>query len=296
MWKRPSVISRAIEDVPGFVQRYDFFVKRLENESRSSHTILHYSHHLALLCLRYHRLPEQLTEEEYADYYNALLKKTPSGSHMKHAVYSVRKYFSVTGQPCPLSANPRIPSSKSLPEVLSREEMRHLLRACEVLREKALVGIMYDTGMRKAEVANLELRDLDFDRNVVHIRSGKGRKDRYVPFSANMQKVMRAYLKAYAPKKFVFESSGGRRYSGEWPGQVVKRAVLKAGILKHVSSHTLRHTYATHLLEFGMDIRRIQIWLGHKSIRTTAIYLNIATTTADQRWIGPTDFLFPVKR
>lgn len=296
MWNRPSKIGQAIKDVPDFAQKYDFFVKRLENEFKSSHTIKHYCHHLALLCLHFNRLPDQLGEEDYANYYNMLLKRSASGSHMRHAVFSVRKYFDVFGKPCPLSANPPIPSSKSLPEVLSQNEMRDLLRSCNDLRDKALIGLLYDTGMRKSEVIKLELRDIDFDRSAVHIRAGKGQKDRYVPFSKNMQIVMHAYISHFKPSKYVFESSVDVKFNGEWPSQVLKRALRKTVITKHVSCHTLRHSYATHLLEYGIDIRRIQIWLGHKSIKTTSVYLNIVTTFSDHRWTGPTDLIFPVKQ
>ena len=293
--KKQSSIDSAKESVPSFSARYEIFVKRLENESSSLSTIVNYGYNLARICLHFGRLPEEITSDEYTQYYNQLLKKKASGSHMKHAVYAVRKYFKVFGLQCPLAANPPIPATKSLPVVLSQREMSDLLRVLIDLREKALIGLAYDTGMRKSELLSLCLCDLDFDRGVIHIRCGKGRKDRYVPFSVNMRKVMRAYLKTCRPVEYVFECEKRKPMPPAWPSRVLTNAVGRTEILKHVNMHVLRHSYATHLLEFGLDIRHIQKWLGHKSLQTTAGYLNIATTTADQRWVGPTDLIFPVK-
>ncbi len=284
-----------MESVPSFAARYELFVKRLRGEMKSPQTILHYSHHLSLLCLHFGRLPEEISGEEYTDYYNLLLDKKASGSHMKHAVFSVRKYFKVFGLKCPLGANPPIPKSKTLPVVLSVPEVRELLRNTMDLRDKALIGILYDSGLRKGEALSLELSDLDFDRGCILIRQAKGRKDRYVPFSVNMQKVTRRYLETYGPSRYVCERSAGVGMSSVWPSQVLEKAVKRTTILKHVHCHTLRHSFATHLLEHGIDIRNIQQWLGHTNLGTTARYLNVATAPYDTRWVGPTDLIFPVK-
>ena len=284
-----------MEIVPSFAARYELFVKRLRGEMKSPQTILHYSHHLSLLCLHFGRLPEEISGEEYTDYYNLLLDKKASGSHMKHAVFSVRKYFKVFGLKCPLGANPPIPKSKTLPVVLSVPEVRELLRNTMDLRDKALIGILYDSGLRKGEALSLELSDLDFDRGCILIRQAKGRKDRYVPFSVNMQKVTRRYLETYGPSRYVFGRSAGVGMSSVWPSQVLEKAVKRTTILKHVHCHTLRHSFATHLLEHGIDIRNIQQWLGHTNLGTTARYLNVATAPYDTRWVGPTDLIFPVK-
>ena len=241
-------------------------------------------------------MPEGITGIEYTDYYNMLLKRKSSGSHMKHAVYAVRKYFKLFGLRCPLAANPPIPATRSLPVVLSQREIAELLKACVDLREKALVGILCDTGMRKGQVLHLKLYDLDFDRNAIHIRDGKGHKDRYVPFSKNMQKVIVAYLKAYRPQEYLFEREKGHPKGTQWPSKVLLDAVERTSITKCVSCHVLRHSYATHLLEHGLDIRHIQKWLGHKRLETTAGYLNVAETHYDQRYTGPTDLIFPVQK
>ena len=294
--KNESSIAKAIKDVPSFAESYKTFVKRLENESSSLSTIKNYGYNLALICLHFGKMPEEITGIEYTDYYNMLLKRKASGSHMKHAVYAVRKYFKIFGLRCPLAANPPIPATRSLPVVLSQREVAELLKACVDLREKALVGILYDTGMRKSEALHLKLYDLDFDRNAIHIRDGKGHKDRYVPFSKNMQKVIVAYLKAYRPQEYLFELDKGHPKGTQWPSKVLLDAVGRTSITKCVTCHVLRHSYATHLLEHGLDIRHIQKWLGHKRLETTAGYLNVAETHYDQRYTGPTDLIFPVQK
>jgi len=293
--KRLSSIERAIKDVPFFAERYANFVKRLENEGASSSTVHNYSYNLALICLEYGLLPEKLTEDQYVNYYNKLLKRKASGSHMLHAVYCVRKYFHLYGWECPLTANPVIPARRRIPIALSKEEVLELLPACGDIINKAVIGLFIDTGMRKNEVLNLELRDLDFDRNMILVREGKRRKDRYVPFSFTMQKVIRIYLQQYNPQRYLFEKKAGEPMPFYWPTKVLADTVSRTKIVKHVHCHLLRHTFAVLQLEMGKDIRKIQLWLGHKRLETTAIYLNIANIDSDQSWSGPLDNLYPPK-
>ena len=293
--KRLSSIERAIQDVPFFAERYENFIKRLENESASPSTIRNYGYNLALICLEYGKLPEYITEDEYVEYYNKLLKRKASGSHMLHAVYCVRKYFHLYGLKCPLTANPVIPARRTLPVVLSREEVLELLPACETVINKALIGLLIDTGMRKSEILNLKIRDIDFNRNKIHVRAGKGRKDRYVPFSSPMRTVIKHYISELKPKQYLFEKEPYKPMCSYWPSKILAEVLARTGIKKPVHCHTLRHTFATLQLEFGIDIRHIQIWLGHKRLETTAIYLNIAETQSDQNWSGPLDKLYPSK-
>jgi len=294
--KKESSVAKAIKDVPSFGARYEYFRMRLQNESKSSSLIYNYSLQLSRICLHYGRIPEEISGDEYALYYNGLLKRHATGTLMKHAVYSVRCYFRVFGLKCPLGANPPIPATRTLPVILSDREIRELLKACADLKWKALIGILCDTGMRTGEVLSLRLYDLDFDRSTVHIRDGKGHKDRYVPFSLNMQKVMRAYCKGYRPQDYVFERRKGVPMPPHWPAKVLSEAVKRTGIIKRISCHTLRHTYGCTLLMAGVDIRHIQMWLGHKSLETTASYLTIVDAPSCGRWTGLTDIIYPVKK
>ena len=171
------------------------------------------------------------------------------------------KNFRLFGLTFPLGSNPPIPKPKTLPTVLSVPEMRELLNNTLEIREKMLLVVLYDSGLRKSEVLSLKLADLDFDRGCIHVRCVKGRKDRYVPFSLNMQKVMRKYLSRYHPSRYVFEKAIGVQMPYTWPTKLLDNAVRRTSILKHAHCHTLRHTFATHLLEHGIDIRNIQQWL-----------------------------------
>ena len=180
--------------------------------------------------------------------------------------------------------------------VLSVREVKDLLAASPVLRDRVLLSLLYDTGMRRGELVQLELCDLDFDRCRIMVRQGKGRKGRYVPFSRNMQVGMRRYPEEYRPQRYVFEMKAGVPIPYRWPAEIMKQA-LKAvpSILKNATPHTLRHSFATHLLEGGTDIRTVQLWMGHKRLETTAAYLNVAVIDRPDVKTGPMDIIYGVR-
>ncbi|WP_051621179.1 tyrosine-type recombinase/integrase [Leeuwenhoekiella sp. MAR_2009_132] len=165
--------------------------------------------------------------------------------------------------------------SKKLPEVLSAQEILDLLRATRNLKHRALLALIYSCGLRIGELLNLELRDLDIDRNQLHIRQGKGRKDRYVGMAESFKPLLYNYLTSYTPKRYFVEGVHGEKYSPESIRAFLKRSCKLAKITKHVTPHTLRHSYATHLLENGVDIRYIQELLGHSRTETTMIYTHV---------------------
>lgn len=172
--------------------------------------------------------------------------------------------------------------------VLSREEVKCLLQTPALLKHRILIALLYDCGLRCMEVRSLQLVDIDQNRRMLHIRKSKGKKDRYVPIGAVLTAVLQKYIDAERPVKLLFNGKGdsaieGRkggnfdsRYSQRGVQWAVTQAVKQAGIKKEVLVHTLRHTYATHLLEAGIDNMTIQKLLGHESIDTTMIYLHFA--------------------
>jgi len=143
------------------------------------------------------------------------------------------------------------------------------------LKHKCIISLAYSAGLRLGEVINLKLLDIDSKRNYIIVRQGKGKKDRYSLLSARVLELLRIYFKAYQPKEFLFEGQFGGPYSATSIHNILKAAVEKAGIKKRVTVHTLRHSFATHLLERGTDIRYIQELLGHQSSRTTEIYTHM---------------------
>ncbi len=179
---------------------------------------------------------------------------------------------------------PSIKREKKLPVVLSREETRRLLAAPKLLKHRVLFGLLYGCGLRCFEARNIQLPDIDFDRKMLHVRQGKGKKDRYVPISSVLCQWLMSYISCENTEVWLFNGrpvgrAGGdfdARYSQRGIQWVVKHAAKQAGIVKNVSAHTLRHSFATHLLEDGLDIVSIKELLGHSRIETTLVYLHVA--------------------
>jgi integrase/recombinase XerD len=166
--------------------------------------------------------------------------------------------------------------SRALPKVFSKDEVKKILSATKNDKHKLLLWMIYSCGLRRSEITNILLTDLDRDRGLLHIRQGKGKVDRIVPVSEKVWDKIDQYIKSFAPGKFLFEGQSGGRYSSESVYRVFRQAMEKAGIKKDVGVHSLRHSYATHLHESGVDIRYIQELLGHKSTRTTEIYTHVS--------------------
>lgn len=163
-----------------------------------------------------------------------------------------------------------------LPQVLSTEEVKRIFGVLSNLKHRTLLMLIYSGGLRIGETLRLKKSDINFDRGVIEIHGGKGAKDRQVPLSKKIMQVLQRYYEAYAPKEYVFEGRSGGPYSDRSAQQVLKTAVKKAGIDKRVTLHTLRHSYATHLMEKGVGLRYIQDILGHRSPKTTMIYTHVS--------------------
>jgi site-specific recombinase XerD len=168
--------------------------------------------------------------------------------------------------------------NQKLPVVLSLEEVEKLISATLNLKHKALLALAYSSGVRREEAQQMKPSNIDSSRMCVNVTNGKGRKDRRTILSKKALELLRTYYKAIKPSVYLFESNQkkGGYLSGSTLDKIVKRSAEKAGIQKKISFHTLRHTFATHLLEAGVNIKLIQKFLGHSSIKTTMIYLHIA--------------------
>lgn len=181
-------------------------------------------------------------------------------------------------------ALPSIRKVKKLPVVLSTQEVKRILLAPKSLKHRILLGLLYGCGLRSFEARNIQIADLDLDRKMLHVRNGKGKKDRYLPLSDMLIRGLKKYIKVKKTGPWLFNGKPEGRAGGDFDGRysrtgvqwVVKKARTDAGILKNVSAHTLRHTYATHLLEDGLDIMTIKDLLGHECLSTTMLYLHVA--------------------
>lgn len=166
---------------------------------------------------------------------------------------------------------------KRLPEVLSKDEIRRILKSISNLKHRVIITTLYSAGLRIGELQALKLTDIDSTRMLIRVSMSKGRKDRMVKLSDANLFLLRRYYCSYRPKHFLFEGPTGARYSSGSIRKIIKRACIKAGIKKRVSPHTLRHSYATHLLELGVDLRYVQAMLGHSRPETTMIYTHVST-------------------
>ncbi|MGK7394305.1 MAG: tyrosine-type recombinase/integrase [Candidatus Cyclobacteriaceae bacterium M3_2C_046] len=171
---------------------------------------------------------------------------------------------------------------KKLPRVLSEEEVIGIFRASDNLKHRLALMMIYSNGLRRSELINLKVNDIDFIKKKVWIRGGKGRKDRYTILSEKITEIIKVYLNSYCPEIWLVEGVNRGQYSGTSLQNILKRASAKAGIKRNVTLHMLRHSYATHLLEKGVDIRYIQVLLGHNSVRTTQIYTHVSTRGMEQ--------------
>ena len=274
---------------------------------KSTSTLRSYSTHLAKLALHFNQVPTDVDPDQINDYLYLVKQEhnTPSDSYFKFTVYGLRFAYRILGMKDKRIELPEIKRSKKLPVVLSQEEVRRLLKAPKLLKHRVLIGLLYGCGLRCFEVRNVQLADLDFDRKQLHVRNGKGKKDRYVPLSDILIRGLKTYIEAEQPGTWLFNGKeqvmegrvGGdfdSRYSQRGVQWAVKEAAKAAGIIKEMSVHTLRHTYATHLLEEGLDIMTIKDLLGHECIDTTMVYLHVAQSGRVKAF-SPLDRLYQKK-
>lgn len=171
---------------------------------------------------------------------------------------------------------------KKLPIVLSIEEVFSLLQSTKNLKHRAVIAMLYGSGLRIGEIINLKLSDFDFKRKQLHIKNAKGRKDRYTTIAESLFPLLKNYHNTYTPKIYFIENPKGGRYSAESIRAFLRKSTKAAGITKTVTPHTLRHSYATHMLEQGIDIRYIQELLGHSRPETTMIYTHVTRKDLQQ--------------
>ncbi|MCB0636601.1 MAG: site-specific integrase [Lewinella sp.] len=266
--------------------------ERLRLQRYSYHTVKAYKSFFTQLLVFYpDRHPADL---EKADIVKFLLvsseRKHWSASTQNQAVNAIKFYYEkVLGQPRTFyELRPR--KEKKLPGVFSEQEVQRLFAVVRNLKHRAILMLIYSAGLRIGESVRLRIADVDFDRRTVFVKSGKGKKDRYTVLSEKMIAVLRDYLAAFQPVFWMFEGQDGGQYSTRSIQSTFRRAVNESGVNPYTTVHTLRHSFATHLLERGMDLRYIQELLGHSSSETTQIYTHI-TAKARQKLASPLDFL-----
>lgn len=256
------------------------FVAYLERTRYSENTVKTYSECMVTF-LRYfgNKAINEITNDDLARFNNDyILGKKLSASYQNQILNAVKLFCRVHTGVCldpELVKRPR--PSKTLPNVLSKEEVKSILDASTNVKHRAMLSLIYACGLRRSELLNLTFSSIHADRNLLIIKQSKGKKDRVVPLSAKLLEELRTYYRIYRPKAWLFEGQKlGEQYSEASLQKVLKLAVERAKIKKPVTLHWLRHSYATHLLESGTDLRFIQELLGHTSSRTTEIYTHVS--------------------
>jgi integrase/recombinase XerD len=267
------------------------FIKTLKLRQYSDKTIKTYVTMLRLYMGHYHeRLLDDLQDEDIREYllYIVDVRKV-SQSYQNQAINAIKFYYEkVLLRPMNTYYLQRPRKASMLPSVLSEEEVVRLLRQVENLKHKTALSLIYSAGLRIGELINLKISDIDAGRSQIRIRQGKGKKDRVTILSVNILALLREYYREYRPKDWLFEGQYGGQYSAGSIQTVFRTAKETAGINKKATVHTLRHSFATHLLERGTDLRYIQELLGHQSSRTTEIYTHI-TQKGFRKIVSPFD-------
>ena len=278
-------LSHSIPSSEGIAQ-IEKFKQWMRSKRYSESTITTYSEALKSFLVFYREKPiAAITNDDVIVYNNEyILKNNFSASYQNQITNAIKLFFqTVRNTKMEVDKIHRPKRAKVLPNVLSKEEIKLILNAHSNIKHKAMLSMIYSCGLRRSELLHLRFSDIDSNRNIVLLKNAKGKKDRIAPLSPKILKMLREYYKDYRPAVWLFEGqSKGEQYSEKSLQSVLKQALQKTGITKPVTLHWLRHSYATHLLESGTDLRYIQELLGHSSSKTTEIYTHVSTKSIQQ--------------
>lgn len=253
------------------------YIEHLQLGGYSPCTVELYTAAVAELSRRYGGRPLRLSTAQIRSYLHELMmrrKLSPKTVNLR--ISALKHFYRFMGiEPNPMDKIPRVRLDKKLPLVLTREEVHGLLDAVETIRNKAAVSLLYSAGLRLSECIHLHVSDIDSTQMLVRVREGKGRKERFTTLSEHTLSLLRAHARKHRPQQWLFPGKTGPVHSSVL-NHAIKRAAQRAGIHKPVSPHTLRHCFATHLLEQGVQLQVIQKLLGHANVRTTFVYTHVS--------------------
>lgn len=259
------------------------YISYMRYRNYSARTIKSYCACLIQLSKYYNLSPDKITRNQFMDYLYYLVEEKQVSSVLLNQLISAYKILITEVLRREWEEfNIRRPSlSIKLPVVLSQKEVKRIIEVTSNLKHRTFISLIYSCGLRLDELCNLKVADVDSTRMQIHIRSGKGKKDRYVMLSQKILLLLREYWKRYRPKEYLFEgATPGKAISGRTVQSAFHVAVIKSKIKKRPCLHTLRHCFATHLLEKGVNLIAIQKLLGHNHIKTTTIYTHLQTSPA----------------
>lgn len=221
-----------------------------------------------------------INESDIRAFLQKLIHKNVSNSYLNQSINAIKFYYEVVlGMPNRFYEIERPRKESKLPTVISKEEVLSIIDNANNMKHRCIIKLLYGSGLRRSELLNLKLVDVDSKRMLIRVKDSKGNKDRYTLLSKTTLEDLRIYFKEWKPKEYLFQGQKGGKYSAVSVLKIVKTAAIKARIKQTVTPHVLRHSFATHLLESGVDLRQIQVLLGHGSSKTTEIYTHVATNT-----------------
>ncbi|MEL0651319.1 site-specific tyrosine recombinase/integron integrase [Algibacter sp. TI.3.09] len=258
------------------------FLQKLELKKYSNSTVKNYVHSFEKF-INYYKERElfSINENDIRIYLKKLVHEDRSNSYINMSINAIKFYYEmVLGMPNRFYSIERPRKESKLPKVLSKEEIITIINLTNNIKHKCIISLLYSSGLRRNELLELKIKDIDSKRMVIRVEQAKGNKDRYTVLNKSVLEDLRKYFKIYKPETYLFESPiSGNKYSSSSVLQIVVKSAKNAGIKQRVTPHMLRHSFATHLLESGTDIRYIQLLLGHNSTKTTEIYTHVATSS-----------------
>ena len=255
------------------------YIDTLERQHYAFNTAKVYLSHFSLFLDHFSQMKiKDITDLEINQYLSHLTRQKRSKSYINSSINAIKFYFEVVmGMPNRFYSVARPRKDEKLPKVLAKEDILKMIKLTDNLKHKCIISLLYSSGLRRSELLALKPLDIDSKRMVITVNGAKGNKDRNTLLSKNLLVDLRKYFKEYRPESYLFEGDKGGKYSERSVGAIVKQAARRAGIRTTVNPHMLRHSFPTHLLEAGTDLRYIQALLGHSSSKTTEIYTHVAS-------------------
>ncbi|MHA7944587.1 site-specific tyrosine recombinase/integron integrase [Formosa sp. 3Alg 14/1] len=269
------------EHAPNTITCPDSYIQKLRIKKYSNNTVKTYVNCFEKFLNHYNTQDiDALNEMDIRAYIQWVMDKNYSDAYVNQAINSIKFYYEIVlGMPNRFYGIERPRKKKKLPVVLAKSEVIKLIEHTNNIKHRCIISVIYSAGLRRSELLHLKLKDIESERMLIKVCDAKGGKDRYSLLSNKVLDDLRIYYKAYTPKVYLFEGQESQKYSAASISKIIKNATIKAGIKKNITPHTLRHSFATHLLENGTDLRYIQLLLGHNSSKTTEIYTHVAKSS-----------------
>ena len=272
---------RKRKPIPQFRCCPEEYLLKLELKKYANSTVRTYVSFFEMFINHYkHKELNAIDESDIRAFLQKLIHRNVSNSYLNQVINSIKFYYEVVlGMPNRFYEIERPRKESKLPKVISKEEIISIIENTNNIKHRCIVKLLYSSGLRRSELLNLKISDVDSKRMLVRVKDGKGNKDRYTLLSKSALDDLRLYYREWKPQDYLFEGRKASKYTAESVLNIVKKSAAKAGIRDTVTPHVLRHSFATHLLESGTDLRQIQVLLGHGSSKTTEIYTHVATNT-----------------